>query len=243
MSCICNVTLNEIILGAVIAGVIGLMTSIMHTWVTEKRELKKIKLGLKNEMHHTIHLIERRQIMFKSFLDKNVNRNRSKNELDEMRQYLDPKSHYIEMSLVNAIYFHHSVFQLSERQLTIIQNIQAALKYYNEDAQQLSSTTTKTLNEQFDPNNLDNQNIQVLLIIFFTKQMKLNHNIITVLVKLKQQLENPTSLKDFEKFIIFDWQKGSITKEQAENAMSENRGYKVRIKERNGKDPKVVRAD
>ena len=47
MSCICNVTLNEIILGAIIAGLIGLMTSMTNTRLTEKRELKKIKTGFK----------------------------------------------------------------------------------------------------------------------------------------------------------------------------------------------------
>ena len=125
-------TLNEIILGAGIAGLIGLITSILHTLVTEKRELKKIKTCLKNEMHHIIYLIDRKQIDFKSFLGEgDINRNRSKDEWDAILHQFDFKRPYIAMSLVDAIYSNNNVFKLSDGQLTIMQNIQVLIKKHN----------------------------------------------------------------------------------------------------------------
>lgn len=223
-----------------IAGLIGLTTSMTHTLITEKRELKKIKTLLKNEMYHTIHLIDRKQIKFKLLLGDG---DRSKDELDKIRQQFDSGCTYLKTSLIDSIYSNNNAFRLSDQQLTVIQNIQVSIQYHNDNLQQWYDMTTKILNDRFDSTDLNNQNTHIPLINFFSKHIELNTDIKTKLENLKQQWENPTSLKDFKKFVISDWQKRKITKKQAENMMCEKRGYQVQIKEQDGKDPKVVRSD
>ena len=196
MSCICNVTLNEIILGAVIAGVIGLMTSILHTWVTEKRELKKIKTCLKNEIYHNIKLIDKKQIEFKSLLGNgDITRDRSKDEWDKIQQRFDSGYSSLEILLTNAIYSNNNVFKLSDQELTAIRNTQIWMKDYNEELQWLHDMTNKSLNPQFIPMNFSNQKRNSFLITFFQKYMELNVTIKPILKNLKRQWKNPTSLR------------------------------------------------
>ena len=227
-----------------IAGLIGLTTSMTHTLITEKRELKKIKTCLKNEIGHTISLIDRKQIEFELLIgNDDIDCNRSKEDWNEIRQQFDSGRAYLKMSLIDSIYSNNNAFRLSDQQLTIIQNIQVSIKDYNDNLQQWYDIVTKILNEQFDSTNLDNQNTHRPLIKFFSKHIELNADIKTELENLKRQWENPIPLKDFEKSVISDWRKEKITKMQAENMMCEKRGYKVQIKEQDGKDPKVVRSD
>ena len=233
--------LNEIILGALIAGLIGLTTSMAHTLITEKRELKKIKICLKNEIQQNIYLITRKQINLKSFLGKgDIKRDRTNDEWDKIQQQFDFGCFYLEILLANAIYSNNNIFKLSDQQLKTIRNVQAAIKCYNDELQGWYDFTRNILDKQFNPNMLDNQNTRIPLIVFFSKHIELNTDIKIKLESLKQRWDHPISSKQFEKSAILAWQKGTITKEQAENMISDHRLYQVEIIEQDGKKSKIA---
>ena len=133
------------------------------------------------------------------------------------------------MLVVNSIYSNNNIFKLSNQQLTTTRNIQALIKCYNDELQGWYDITRKILDEQFDPNNLDNQNIRTPLIVFFSKHIELNANIKTKLEGLKRLWERPISSKQFEKSVILAWEKGETTKEYAEKLISDQRLYQIKI--------------
>ena len=234
----------EIVLGAFIAGCIGIIVHMIYSGLDERFELKRIKISLKNEIEQNIYLIKRNQTNLKSLLGEgDIKRDRTKDEWNNMQEQFNPGSFRLETLLVNAIYSNNSIFKLSVQRLTIIRNIHAVIKGYNDELQGWHDITRKVLDEQFNPNILDNPNTHVPLIMFFSKHTELNIDIKTKLEGLKRLWEQPISPKQFEKSVILAWQKGETTKEYAEKLISDQRLYQIKIIEQKSKKPKIVRID
>lgn len=121
---------SEILLGALIAGLIGFLTQFIHTRREEKRSLENIKECLNDEWLLIITMLKKKMKNLEDFTRPN----------DSSKAYLEIKiddiipeldGMYVKASLTNAIYSNNNIFNMKRDELRKIYQMQILVENYN----------------------------------------------------------------------------------------------------------------
>lgn len=182
---IINYDIIYIILGAFIAGGIGVIVHKINS-NSEKRDiLKNIRECLDYELETTIDILNKKTKTLEPF-EKYRNNPNKKHDLNAETLHINDifNSGYqdIKMPLLNAIYSNNYVFNLSQNELKNIKNIQIYLDDYNIHIRAFYVGIQQMISNE-PVNNFDD--ICAFQITFFLQHKELNEDLVKKLENLK----------------------------------------------------------
>lgn len=171
-----------LILGAILAGIVGMTSHVITSYMETSDMLKKIKKRLNYEAQTIINTLNRNINELEYFTNKgDLSQERNKDEIKDIKQKFELGCPYLKTPLRNGIYSNNNVFNMKDDELKNIQDTQTYIDNYNDTIKSWYDMAAK-LTEQEPVDNIKYQ----LQLAFLFKHKQLNEDLVKNLENMSQ---------------------------------------------------------